>query len=152
MLGYWNNPEASAAALKPGGWLAMGDIGRIEAGRLYLDSRARDMILVSAENVSPNEVEYCLEEHRGIAEAAVFAVDDPLTGDAVCAVVSVSPGVAVSPDELSGWCRSRLAHYKVPTHWYLVYEPLPRTASGKIVKHQLRAQAADGTLVGRSQA
>ena len=152
MLGYWNNPEASAAALKPGGWLAMGDIGRIEAGRLYLDSRARDMILVSAENVSPNEVEYCLEEHRGVAEAAVFAVDDPLTGDAVCAVVSVSPGVAVSPDELSGWCRSRLAHYKVPTHWYLVYEPLPRTASGKIVKHQLRAQAADGTLVGRSQA
>jgi acyl-CoA synthetase (AMP-forming)/AMP-acid ligase II len=152
MLGYWNNPEASAAALKPGGWLAMGDIGRIEAGRLYLDSRARDMILVSAENVSPNEVEYCLEEHRGIAEAAVFAVDDPLTGDAVCAVLSVSPGVALSSDELSGWCRSRLAHYKVPTHWYLVDEPLPRTASGKIIKHQLRAQAADGSLNGRSKA
>ena len=96
MLGYWDDPAASEAVLKPGGWLAMGDVGRLEDGLLYLDARARDMIFVSAENVAPTEVEYRLEAHPEVLEAAVFAVDDPTTGDAVCAVVSLpESGVAV---------------------------------------------------------
>jgi len=138
MLGYWNDPESSAAVLKDGGWLAMGDLGRMRDGRLYLDSRARDMILVSAENVSPTEVEHCLEARPEVVEAAVFAVDDALTGDAVCAVVVVDPSTTVDRDELDAWCRERLAAYKVPTRWFLVHEHLPRTASGKLLKNEIR--------------
>jgi acyl-CoA synthetase (AMP-forming)/AMP-acid ligase II len=137
MLGYWNDPAASAAVLTGGGWLAMGDVARMEDGLLYIDSRARDMILVSAENVSPTEVEFCLEAHPGVLEAAVLAVDDALTGDAVCAVVVTVPGVSITTGELTAWCRGRLAQYKVPTRWRLVSDRLPRTATGKLVKHQL---------------
>jgi acyl-CoA synthetase (AMP-forming)/AMP-acid ligase II len=139
MLGYWNDPAASAAVLKDGGWLAMGDVGRRIDGLLYIDSRARDLILVSAENVSPTEIEYCLEAHPLITEAAVFAVDDPLTGDAVCAVVAADPAVNIG--ELAAWCRQSLAHYKVPTRWHVVSQPLPRTASGKLVKREIRQLA-----------
>ncbi len=137
MLGYWNDPPASEAVLKPGGWLAMGDVGRRIDGLLYIDSRARDLILVNAENVSPTEVEYRLEAHPHVTEAAVFAVDDPLTGDAVCAVV-VADASAVTAEDLTAWCRETLAHYKVPTQWHVVQEPLPRTASGKLVKRDIR--------------
>ena len=115
----------------------MGDVGRRVDGRLYIDSRARDLILVNAENVSPTEVEYCLEAHPGVTEAAVFAVDDELTGDAVCAVV-LADAAAVSHDDLTAWCRQSLAHYKVPTRWHIVDQPLPRTASGKLVKREIR--------------
>jgi long-chain acyl-CoA synthetase len=137
MLGYWNDPSASAAVLKADGWLAMGDLGRMVDGLLHIDSRARDLILVNAENVSPTEVEYCLEAHPQISEAAVFAVDDPLTGDAVCAVVVADAG-AVNDEDLAAWCRKSLAHYKVPTRWHVVQLPLPRTASGKLVKREIR--------------
>jgi long-chain acyl-CoA synthetase len=122
----------------------MGDLGRMVDGLLYIDSRARDLILVSAENVSPTEVEYCLEAHDEVLEAAVFAVDDPVTGDAVCAVVVTEPGSAVTSDDLSAWCRISLAHYKVPTHWHVVHERLPRTASGKLVKHAIRGLVSSG--------
>jgi acyl-CoA synthetase (AMP-forming)/AMP-acid ligase II len=138
MLGYWNDPEASAAVLKSRGWLAMGDIGRVEGGLLYLNSRARDLILVSAENVSPTEVEYILEESPDVSEAAVFAVDDEVTGDAVCAVIIPAPGRGPTTELLTQWCRPRLAHYKVPTRWYFSAQPLPRTASGKVIKRLVR--------------
>jgi long-chain acyl-CoA synthetase len=146
MLGYWNDPQASAAVLKDGGWLAMGDIGRLESDLLYINSRARDLILVSAENVSPTEVEYCLEEHPRIAEAAVFAVDDADTGDAVCAVVSLSNRADVSAHELDSWCRDRLAHFKVPKCWYVLRDALPRTATGKLLKSELRSRVESGLL------
>jgi long-chain acyl-CoA synthetase len=146
MLGYWNDPEASAVALKEDGWLAMGDIGRLEGDFLYINSRARDLILVSAENVSPTEVEYCLEEHPSVTEAAVFALDDSDTGDAVCAVVSLSNGATLRADELEAWSRDRLAHFKVPKHWYLLREALPRTATGKLLKSELRSRVESGML------
>jgi len=141
MLGYWQDPEASAQVLKADGWLAMGDIGRLSGGLLYLDARARDLILVSAENVSPTEVEYVLEDSPDVSEAAVFAVDDDVTGDAVCAVVVPAPGARPTAPQLEQWCRLRLAHYKVPTQWHFTAEPLPRTASGKVVKRAVREWA-----------
>jgi long-chain acyl-CoA synthetase len=146
MLGYWNDPAASAAVLKEGGWLAMGDVARFRDGRLYIDSRARDMILVSAENVSPTEVEYRLEAHPDVVEAAVLAVDDALTGDAVCAVVVVAESSKADAGALAAWCRNALAHYKVPTRWHLTHEPLPRTATGKLVKTRLRDRIDRGEL------
>jgi acyl-CoA synthetase (AMP-forming)/AMP-acid ligase II len=141
MLGYWKDPGASAAVLKGDGWLAMGDIGRIEGGLLYLNARARDLILVSAENVSPTEVEYALEDSPEVSEAAVFAVDDDVTGDAVCAVVVPAPGASPTAEQLARWCRRRLAPYKVPTRWHFASEPLPRTASGKVIKRAVREWA-----------
>jgi long-chain acyl-CoA synthetase len=144
MLGYWKDPGASAAVLKAGGWLAMGDIGRIEGGLLYLDARVRDLILVSAENVAPAEVEYVLEDCPDVSEAAVFAVDDDVTGDAVCAVIVPVLGTSPTAEQLTRWCRRHLAHYKVPTRWHFAAVPLPRTASGKVIKRTVRDWVGHG--------
>jgi acyl-CoA synthetase (AMP-forming)/AMP-acid ligase II len=138
MLEYWRNPEATKSAIKPGRWLAMGDIGRIEGGRLYINSRARDMILVNAENVYPIEVEYRLDAHPGVIESAVVPVDDPLTGQAVMAVIVIGEGEAPGADELEAWCRKTLAPYKVPTRWTFRRERLPRNATGKVLKSMLQ--------------
>ena len=138
MLGYWRDPDATAGALKPHGWLATGDIARVDQGRLFINSRARDLILVNAENVSPVEVEYVLESHPQIREAAVLAVDDELTGDAVMAVVVAEPGGTADVEALQAWCSEKLARYKVPTRWHIHDGDLPRTASGKLQKHRIR--------------
>lgn len=138
MLGYWRDAQATAGAIKPDGWLATGDIAKLEHGRIFINSRARDLILVNAENVSPVEVEYVLESHAEIREAAVFAVDDALTGDAVMAVVVAEPGRAPDAVALQAWCSERLARYKVPTRWHIHDGDLPRTASGKLQKHRIR--------------
>jgi long-chain acyl-CoA synthetase len=141
MLGYWGKPEATAAALKSGRWLATGDIGRFQDGLLYINSRARDMILRNAENVYPVEIEYRLERHPRVREAAVFGVDHEEWGQAVKAVVVLESGASVAPDELARWCGETLAAYKVPTEWEVRREPLPRNASGKVLKDVLRGAA-----------
>ena len=94
--------------------------------------------------MSPVEVEHCLEGHPEVREAAVFAVNDAVTGDAVCAVVVTDPAADVAPDDLAAWCRVTLAPYKVPTRWHVVHDELPRTASGKLVKRQIRDLLGDG--------
>jgi long-chain acyl-CoA synthetase len=137
MLEYWRDEPATGAALKPGRWLAMGDIGCIRDGRLYINSRARDLILVNAENVFPTEVEYRLDAHPAVRESAVLGVDDELTGQAIRAVVVVDAGAAVDAEALRAWCREGLAGYKVPTQWDLRHQPLPRNASGKVLKREL---------------
>jgi acyl-CoA synthetase (AMP-forming)/AMP-acid ligase II len=141
MLGYWGKPEATSSTLKPGRWLATGDIGRIENGLLYINSRARDMILRNAENVYPVEIEYRLEQHPRVREAAVFGVDHEEWGQAVKAVVVPEAGERVTPEELARWCAETLAAYKVPTEWELRSEPLPRNASGKVLKNVVRGDA-----------
>ena len=144
MLEYWRDPNATKAAIKPGRWLAMGDIGRIENGRLYINSRARDMILVNAENVYPIEVEYRLDAHPRVIESAVVPVDDPLTGQAVMAVIVVGDGEAPSEDELASWCRETLAHYKVPARWVFRRDRLPRNPTGKVLKSALQPGRSGG--------
>lgn len=140
MLGYWRNPEASAKSLSPDLWLSMGDIGHFKDGLLYVNSRARDMILVNAENVYPVEIEYRLEAHPGVREAAVIGVDDELTGMAVKAIVVCEPGARPGEAELAAWVGQTLAGYKVPTVWDIRSEPLPRNPSGKILKNVLRGE------------
>jgi acyl-CoA synthetase (AMP-forming)/AMP-acid ligase II len=146
MLGYWGNPEASAAALKPGRWLATGDIGRLENGLLYINSRARDMILRNAENVYPVEIEYRLEQHPEVREAAVLGIDHEEWGQAVKAVVVPEAGTQPTPEVLARWCGETLAAYKVPTAWEIRGEPLPRNASGKVLKSVLRGEAASAPV------
>ncbi len=152
MLEYWRNPEATSAAIKPGHWLAMGDIGRLEDGRLYINSRARDMILVNAENVYPIEVEYRLDAHPGVIESAVVAVDDPLTGQAVKAVVVIDDAETPSTDEFVTWCRETLAPYKVPTRWDFRRDRLPRNPTGKVLKGMLVGNESDRFVDGSRSA
>ncbi|GAA0960110.1 class I adenylate-forming enzyme family protein [Actinocorallia libanotica] len=137
MLGYWNDPAATAEVLGPGRWLAMGDVGRIEDGLLHVDSRARELIFVSAENVHPSEVEYRLEAHPDVVECAVAGIDDPVTGQAVKAFVVLRGGASAGEQELAAWCRTALAPYKVPSAWQLRERPLPRNAAGKVLRASL---------------
>jgi len=142
MLGYWRKPDATRETIKPGRWLATGDIGRIENGLLYINSRARDMILRNAENVYPAEIENRLEKHPAVREAAVYGVDHPEWGQEVKAVIVAEPGTQPDPKELARFCAETLAAYKVPTAWEIRGEPLPRNASGKILKNVLAGQAS----------
>jgi acyl-CoA synthetase (AMP-forming)/AMP-acid ligase II len=141
MREYWGDPEATAEAIGPGRWLDTGDVGRIENDLLYINSRARDMILRSAENVYPVEIEYRLDAHPGVRESAVVGVDHPELGQEVKAIVVPEPGATVDPEELATWCSETLAGFKVPSLWDIREEPLPRNASGKILKKVLTGEA-----------
>lgn len=138
MLEYWNNPDATAATIGEGRWLNTGDIGRFdEDGYLYINSRARDMILRNAENIYPIEIEYRLDAHPSVSESAVFGVDHPEMGQEVKAVVVLNEGASVETNEMSEWCKEVLAPYKVPTLWEIRPTPLPRNPAGKVVKREL---------------
>ena len=142
MPGYWRRPDDTAAAFWPHGWLRMGDIGRLVDGRLYLASRKRDLIFRGGENVYPTEIEHRLEEHPDVLEAAVIGVDHAELGQEVKAYVVLADsvrgdGAAPSERELAAWVGETLAYYKVPAYWELRSEPLPRNATGKIVKAAL---------------
>jgi acyl-CoA synthetase (AMP-forming)/AMP-acid ligase II len=140
-LGYWRDPEATQEAFAPGRWLRTGDFGQLRDGRLYVNSRLRDLILRAGENVYPVEVEHCLEAHPEVGEAAVLGVEHPELGQEVKAVVVPVPGARLDPRALEAWCREHLAYYKVPAHWELREEPLPRNATGKVLKNLLPARA-----------
>ena len=136
--GYRNQPEATANAITADGWLRTGDAAyRDEDGYLFLFDRFKDMIVSGAENVYPAEVENVLYDHAAIAEVAVIGVPDERWGETVKAVVVPAPGATIDPDELIELCRDRLARYKCPTSIDVV-DALPRNASGKVLKTELR--------------
>lgn len=138
MLGYWDNPEATAAALTADGWLRTGDAGYLDSdGYLYLHDRIKDMIVSGGENVYPAEVENVLMTHPGVADAAVIGVPDQRWGEAVKAVVVPSAGADLTEADLIGYARTRLGGFKLPKSVDFV-EALPRTPSGKILKRALR--------------
>ncbi|WP_435175763.1 AMP-binding protein [Actinacidiphila sp. bgisy145] len=138
--GYWNKPEATAAGL-PGGELRTGDIGFMdEDGWLYVVDRKKDMINASGFKVWPREVEDVLYTHPAVREAAVVGVPDPYRGESVKAYVSLRPGAAVEPADLVAYCRQRLAAFKYPRQVEVLVE-LPKTASGKILRRELRTAA-----------
>jgi long-chain acyl-CoA synthetase len=134
MKEYWRNPEATATSIGPGRWLRTGDIGRIVDGRLHVSTRKRDMILRGAENVYPVEIENRLAAHPMVVEAAVVGVDHPELGQEVKAFVVLEPGKTASLEELARFVGETLAYYKVPSKWEARHVPLPRNASGKVMK------------------
>jgi acyl-CoA synthetase (AMP-forming)/AMP-acid ligase II len=146
MKEYWGNPEATAETLKPGRWLATGDIGHIEDGRLYINSRARDMILRAAENIYPVEIEHRLEAHETVGEAAVIGVDHPELGQEIKAIVVPARGHTIDTEVLAAWCGETLAVFKLPAHWEVRTQPLPRNAAGKLLKNVLEG-AREDTLI-----
>ena len=141
MREYWRNPEATGETLKPNRWLATGDIGHLDDGYLYINSRARDLILRAAENIYPVEIEHRLEAHPDVAEAAVVGVDHPELGQEVKAIVVARDGVELDTHALARWCAETLATYKIPAHWEVRGEPLPRNAAGKVLKNVLQGEA-----------
>ncbi|MSZ29752.1 MAG: AMP-binding protein, partial [Actinobacteria bacterium] len=140
MLGYWNKPDETAAAILEGRWLRTGDVGRFEGGRLYLASRRHDLILRGGENIYPAEIEQRLEAHPAIMEVCVVGVADNELGQIVKAVCVLKDDENVDAAELTLWCSEALAYFKVPAQWEIRREPLPRNATGKVVKAVLTEQ------------
>lgn len=139
MAGYWNQPDATAAALSADGWLRTGDGAHLdEDGYLFLHDRLKDMIISGGENIYPAEVENVLSDHPAVADVAVIAVPHERWGETVKAVVVPRPGATVTVEELRAFARARLAGYKCPTSVDVV-DSLPRNASGKVLKKDLRA-------------
>jgi acyl-CoA synthetase (AMP-forming)/AMP-acid ligase II len=137
MDGYWNQPEATAAAIVDG-WFRTGDGGDVDdESYLMISDRKKDVIISGGENVSSIEVEDVLFQHPAVAEVAVIGVPDEKWGELVTALVVVAPGSEVSPDELIAFCRERLAGFKCPKRIELRDE-LARTATGKLQKFKLR--------------
>ncbi|MCU1488740.1 MAG: fatty-acyl-CoA synthase [Acidimicrobiaceae bacterium] len=141
--GYWRDPEATAAAFR-GGWFHTGDVGRLDAdGFLYIEDRKKDMICSGGENIASPEVERVLYEHPGVLEAAVVAMANERWGEVPSAFVVARPDWSPDADELVAFCRERLARFKVPAAITFL-DVLPRTASGKVLKRELRARAKTG--------
>lgn len=137
-LGYWNNLEATAAALDSEGWFHTGDKARVdEEGFFYIAGRAKDMFISGGVNVYPAEVEAELLLHPAIEDAAVIGVEHVKWGEVGAAFVVLRIGTHVSEKELAGFLSERLARYKVPHHFIFVSQ-LPRTAFGKVVKGELQ--------------
>jgi long-chain acyl-CoA synthetase len=138
MKGYWNKPDETARSFAPGGWLRTGDAGfRDEAGYIFLTDRVKDMIVSGGENVYPAEVENALADHPDVADVAVIGVPHERWGETVKAIVVRRPGADPSPEDIIGYARGRLAHYKCPTSVDFA-DALPRNPSGKLLKRQLR--------------
>jgi fatty-acyl-CoA synthase len=143
LAGYWEQPEATADAI-PDGWFHTGDGGSLdEDGYLTISDRKKDVIISGGENVSSIEVEDRLFSHPAVAEVAVIGVPHEKWGETVKALVVLAPGATASDEELIGWCREGLAHYKCPTSVELRTE-LARTATGKLQKFKLRAPYWEG--------
>jgi fatty-acyl-CoA synthase len=135
--GYWNKPAETNAAFVDG-WYRTGDLVRREENGFYhLVDRLKDMFISGGENVYPAEIEAVLLSHPGVLDAAVIGIAEPRWGEAGLAFVVPRPGAAVAEAELIGHCTGRLARYKRPQRIVFV-EQIPRTASGKALKHQLR--------------
>jgi long-chain acyl-CoA synthetase len=140
--GYWNRPDATAETIVDG-WLRSGDLGRVDdEGFLYVEDRAKDMVLRAGENVYCAEVEAAIYEHPAVYEAAVFGLPHRRLGEEVAACVYVKPGCDLAVEELLQHVRERIAGFKVPSVVEIARAPLPRNAAGKIQKREIRDSLA----------
>ena len=144
MKGYYNNPDATRAAIDADGWLHTGDEASLDAdGCVRITGRIKDIIIRGGENIAPKEIEDRLREHAAVADAYVYGVADPFFGEAVAAAVRLKPDVAQERGRRRGGAdrlvRGDLAKFKVPRYVRFVPE-FPMTASGKIQKYKLREE------------
>jgi fatty-acyl-CoA synthase len=136
--GYWNDPEATAAALDADGWFHTGDLARRdEDGFYYIAGRQKDMLISGGVNVYPAEIEAELLLHPAVQDAAVVGVPDPTWGEVGAGCVVLRRAGSVTGDELAAFLSAKLARYKIPRRW-LFLDALPRTAYGKVIKGDLR--------------
>jgi len=145
MLGYWRDEAATAAAIRAGRWLHTGDIGVVEQGRLRMTTRRSDLILRGGENVYPAEVEGVLGEHPAVRECAVIGVPHPDLGEEVAALVVTGAADPVPEAALRAYAQEQLAYYKVPSRWLITTDELPRNATGKVIRQEIRAALGDAS-------
>ncbi|GAA0865906.1 fatty acid--CoA ligase [Sphingopyxis soli] len=144
MIGYWNLPEATAKTMTADGWIHTGDAGYLdEDGYLFIHDRMKDMIISGGENVYPAEVESAIFGHPAVQEVAVIGIPDQKWGETVKAVVVPKPGMSVEEADIIAWARERIAAFKAPRSVDVI-EALPRNASGKILRKDLRAPYWEG--------
>ncbi len=141
MLGYWENPEATAAAIDPSRFMHTGDIATMDDdGYLNISGRIKDMVIRGGENVYPREVEEFLYGHPAIKDVQVIGVPDERYGEELCAWVIVHDGAELTEDAVREYCRGQIAHYKIPRYVMFV-EGWPMTVSGKVQKYKMREES-----------
>jgi acyl-CoA synthetase (AMP-forming)/AMP-acid ligase II/thioesterase domain-containing protein/acyl carrier protein len=146
MTGYLNRPDLTSAAMRYG-WFHTGDRGSVDdGGRIWLTGRIKDEINRGGMKIQPAEIDMLLERHPAVAEACTFGISDPVSGQAVAALVRLAKGATVSPDILQAWCRERLRQSAIPERWFVVDE-IPRTTRGKVNRDAVRRMYADDNLV-----
>ncbi len=138
MLGYWNNPEATAEAVDDKGWMHTGDLAVMdEEGYINIVGRIKDMIVRGGENVYPREIEEYLMTHEAIEAVQVTGVPDERLGEEIIAWVALKEGASLTEDEILGFCKGHIAHYKVPRYIRFTDE-FPMTVTGKVQKFRMR--------------
>jgi fatty-acyl-CoA synthase len=141
MLGYWNNAEATAAAIDEAGWMHTGDLATIDArGYCNIVGRSKDMIIRGGENIYPREIEEFLYTHPKVQDVQVIGVPSVKYGEEVMAWVRLKEGVVAKAEEIRAFCRGYIAHYKIPAYVKFV-DGFPMTISGKIQKFKMRELA-----------
>ena len=141
MKGYLKNPKSTDEAFADG-WFHSGDLGVLHPdGYIQLKDRSKDIIISGGENISSIEVEDVLYKHPAVAYCAVVAKQDVKWGETPCAFIELKPGATLTTDEITAFCRERLAHYKCPRH--VIFSEVPKTSTGKIQKFKLREMAKD---------
>jgi fatty-acyl-CoA synthase len=143
MLGYWNNPEATATAIDPARWMHTGDLATMDA-ECYVNivGRIKDMIIRGGENVYPREIEEFLYTHPAIADVQVIGVPSKAYGEEIMAWVKLKPGAEATAEDVQNFCRGRISHYKIPRYVKFV-DNFPMTVTGKIQKFLMRKQSID---------
>src|SRR5580698_188016 len=138
MLGYWDDPERTAEAIDPDGWMHTGDLGVIDAeGYGNIVGRIKDMVIRGGENIYPREIEEFLYTHPKVADVQVVGVPDPRFGEELCAWIRLQPGETADEEEIRAHCRGQIAHYKIPRYVRFVDE-FPMTVTGKVQKFLIR--------------
>jgi long-chain acyl-CoA synthetase len=148
MKEYWRNPKATAEAITPTGYFDSGDIGKIDKdGYVYILDRAKQLLIRGGENIATAEVEAAVYNHDQVAECAVIGVDHPTLGEEVGVAIHPKPGGApsITLESIRQACAS-LANFKKPTHVFIYHEPLPKGATGKILKRQIRIDVNKGSI------
>ncbi|MBH3392815.1 AMP-binding protein [Pseudomonas putida] len=138
MLGYWDNPQATADAIDPAGWMHSGDLAVMdEQGYVRIVGRNKDMIIRGGENIYPRELEEFFYTHPAVADAQVIGIPCSRYGEEIVAWIKLHPGHSATVEELQAWCKARIAHFKVPRHIRFVDE-YPMTVTGKVQKFRMR--------------
>jgi fatty-acyl-CoA synthase len=139
MIGYWNNPQATAEAIDKKGWLHSGDLAVMNTeGYINITGRKKDMLIRGGENIYPREIEEVLHDHSSIAQAQVFGIPDEKFGEIVGGWIKLKAGCSLTEDELRDWLKDRIVHFKIPSCVRFV-DQFPMTVTGKIQKFAMRA-------------
>jgi fatty-acyl-CoA synthase len=143
MLGYWNNPDATSAAIDPAHWMHTGDLATMDVdGYVNIVGRIKDMIIRGGENVYPREIEEFLYTHPKISDIQVIGVPDLKYGEEIVAWIKLKPGEEATFEEIRAFCQGQIAHYKIPRH-VLFVDSFPMTVTGKIQKYLMRQRTIE---------